>query len=98
MACTEKKPFERLRKQPAIEAVPRTTDPASADETEKFPVPTAAGDPIRCEQNGTFLCRYRVPVPRAGFSGFVQRVFRGELSDDSKIALSEKLMLAAVLG
>lgn len=98
MACTERKSFERLRKQPAIEAVPRTTDPASADDPKNFPVPTPAGDPVRCEQNGTFLCRYRVPVLRAGFSGFVERVFRGELSDASKIVLSEKLVLAAILG
>lgn len=95
VAVSESGPVKRMRLRPVVQAVPRTTDPRSASEASLHPVPTPAGDPVGCAKDGTFLCRYRLPLLREAYRGFVNEVFAGDLSEASTLAFREALLLSS---
>lgn len=95
MACAEDAPYKKLRIAAVIQAVPRTSKEWAMQEDAALPLITQPGDPVRCKTLGAFLCRYRMPVLRRGFSGFVKDVFMGEMSTESKQAMREKVLLGS---
>lgn len=98
VACSLDQPPARTRLAPTVEGIPRTTDAAQSDLDQRTALETPAGEPSRLDARGWFLVRYRLPVLREGYRGFVDEVFAGDLSESYKSQLREKLLLCSVLG
>lgn len=96
--CTEGRPAKRLKLQAQIEAVPRTTDEGHLENPDALSVVTLAGDPAKCDKDGTILCRYRLPIWLEHYMNFDEKNFLGTLSADAAAKVRAALELRARFG